>query len=92
VGEEGVTLRDLLRAGEGGPEEKVVSRSCYQQLRLAMAKLPERQRRVLKGLYFQGLGVTELARGMGISPSSVKGLEARALKNLRGSGLTYFID
>ncbi len=80
-GEE-TTLLHLLPAGEEGPEEKVFRRRRYQQLRLALAQLPQRQRRVLKGLYFEGRGVSELAREMGITPPSVKGLEARGLKNL----------
>ena len=81
-GEEGATLLDLLPAGEKGPEEEVLSRSRYLELRLALARLPEKQRQVLKGLYVEGKGVTEVGREMGIGPSSVKGLEGRGLKNL----------
>ncbi|MGI6143476.1 MAG: sigma-70 family RNA polymerase sigma factor [bacterium] len=81
-GEEGATLLDLLPAGEEGPEEEVLSRSRYLELRLALARLPEKQRQVLKGLYVEGKGVTEVGRAMGIGPSSVKGLEGRGLKNL----------
>lgn len=80
-GGEGILLDFLPAVGEG-PEEEVLCRRSYQHLRLALARLPEKQRRVLKGLYFEGRGVTELAREMGITPPSVKGLEARGLKNL----------
>ncbi|HHW55529.1 MAG: sigma-70 family RNA polymerase sigma factor [bacterium] len=79
---EGATLLDLLPAEGEGPEDVVLARSRDQELHLALARLPEKQRRVLKALYWEGKGVSELAREMGIAPSSVKGLENRGLKNL----------
>ena len=85
--EEGESLLDLLPAQGEGPEGQVLRRASYLSLRLALARLPDKQRRVLQGLYFAGQGVTELAREMGITPPSVKGLEARGLKNLAKAGI-----
>jgi len=81
-GEDGATLLDLLPAEGGGPEDEILARSRCRELRLALARLPEKQRRVLRALYLEGKGVSELAREMGISPAAVKGLEGRGLKNL----------
>lgn len=81
-GAQGTTLLEGIPAPGPGPEEEVLARHRYRELRLALARLPEKQRRVLTGLYLEGQGVSELAGEMGISPSSVKGLEARGLKNM----------
>src|SRR4051812_14079968 len=87
VGEEGETsFGDLLPSDEPEPEEEVEVSLRQAALRSAVAKLPEREREVLK--YRFGLNdvdptpLRETGRLLGMSPESVRQIEGRALKRL----------
>jgi RNA polymerase sigma factor (sigma-70 family) len=81
--EEGTALIHLLSGGDQGVEERILSKESYHSLRLALARLPEKQRQVMHALYFQEQRLTDVAKELGIGPSAVKGLEKRGLNNLR---------
>jgi RNA polymerase sigma-B factor len=60
-------------------------------LRVALARLPQREQRVLFLRYFEGLSQTETARRLSISQMHVSRLQGRALGTVRkllGDGLT----
>src|SRR3954469_22446802 len=87
VGEEGETaFGDLLPSDEPEPEEEVEVSLRQAALRSAVAKLPEREREVLK--YRFGLNdvdptpLRETGRLLGMSPESVRQAKGRALKRL----------
>jgi RNA polymerase primary sigma factor len=87
VGEEGETsFGDLLPSDEPEPEEEVEVSLRQAALRSAVAKLPDREREVLK--YRFGLNdvdptpLRETGRLLGMSPESVRQIEGRALKRL----------
>lgn len=72
----------LFSIPQPNPEEKVLISEKNTDLRLALARLPQKQRQVIISIYFKGQGLSEIAKEMSISSPSVKGLEKRGLKNL----------
>ena len=60
-----------------GPEEALARAEEREQVRLALAQLPERQARILL-LRYAGLSYAEVAQALEVAPSSVGALLARA--------------
>lgn len=66
---------DTMAAPESPPE--------YVELRWLIEQLPERERTVIWGLYFQGRNQREIARHMGISQMTVSKLHRAAVQRLK---------
>ena len=66
------------------PVEALVARSEHHALALAIAKLPERERRVVGMYYFEGAKLKDIGAELGVSVPRVSQLHARALDRLRG--------
>lgn len=74
------TYSDLRDSGASpSPEAEVVER---ETLRLALAKLPERQRAVVVLKYYEQLSTTEISRLLVIEESSVRSALTRGLATL----------
>ncbi len=87
VGEEGQTeFGDLLPSDGPPPEEQVEVALTEQSLRRAVAKLPEREREVLRLRYgidgIEPVPLREAGRRLGVSSESVRNLEKAALRHL----------
>lgn len=67
----------------GSPERELQSACDVEELRAAIARLPETQREVLVMRYFSDLNATEIARQIGKNEQSVWALTYRALQNLK---------
>jgi RNA polymerase primary sigma factor len=90
VGEAGDTvLGELLASDRPPPEEEVSANMLKQTLRRALARLPKRERDVVRLRYGIGGGrptpLRETGRRLGISPERVRQIESRALKQLAGT-------
>lgn len=66
------------------PVEALSARSDHRALVTAIAKLPERERRVVGMYYFEGAKLKEIGAELGVSEPRVSQLHARALGRLRG--------
>jgi RNA polymerase sigma factor for flagellar operon FliA len=64
-------------------EDTVVRDQQHSKLKLSLAQLPERNRRVLELFYFEDLTLEEIGKKLGISKSWVCRLHARSLELLR---------
>ena len=89
VGEdEGSQLGDLLPSGELGPDEEVEISLRGDALRSAIARLPERERRVIELRFAIEDGepatLREVGRILGISSEGARRLEGQALRLLAG--------
>ena len=82
---EPLPLRDEEIAGLPGPEDELERRAAVEELRQAIAGLPERQREavVLRDLY--GLPYADVGAALGLSVASVESLLFRARRQLRVS-------
>ena len=87
--DEDMPLGAILLGGDLGPDEQLEIRLREHALRLALARLPDREREVLKLRY--GVGgecptpLSETGRRLGISPDAVRRLERKALSALSES-------
>jgi RNA polymerase sigma factor for flagellar operon FliA len=82
TGESGV---DIAPCEAAGPEEQILRREQDRALRDAISQLPERQRVVVMGCYFEERSTVDMARQMGVSQSRVSQLRGEALRSLRRS-------
>jgi len=74
-------LDDLIEAKS--PESQVIAHNQHQHLRLAMDRLPERQRTALYLCAFHGLTNKEAAAILKLSVDALESLLARARRSLR---------
>lgn len=76
---------DLEDAAGGGasPVEEAERSELREQVRAALAELPERQRMALLLNKFHGLGYEEMADSLGMTVPAVKSLLVRARENVR---------
>jgi RNA polymerase primary sigma factor len=86
VGEGETSLGELLPADERAPEEEVEIGLRQETVRDAVARLPERERAVLK-LRFgidgdEPTPLRETGRRLGLSPEAVRKIESQALEHL----------
>jgi RNA polymerase sigma factor FliA len=70
-------------AGAGSPEEALLRDERSTRMRTALARLPEREQRMVRGHYFEGRQFDEVAAELGISKSWGSRVHARALDLLR---------
>jgi RNA polymerase sigma factor FliA len=77
-----VTVEDAEQ-GAGSPEEALLHEERLTRMRSAVAKLPERERHMIEGHYFQGKRFDVLSAEIGISKSWGSRVYAHALDLLR---------
>jgi RNA polymerase sigma factor FliA len=65
------------------PEESVIEADTFAHLHVALEQLPEKNRRVLRGYYFDNLSLEEIGEQLGLSKSWVCRVHARSLELLR---------
>lgn len=65
------------------PEHNVATRQLLAQLEPVIQGLPERERTMLRGVYFDGSTIEDAGKTMGLSKSWASRLHARALKLLK---------
>ena len=65
------------------PEDTAVAASEAQRVRSLLATLPERERALVRGFYFEGRRFDEVAQDLGISKSWASRLHSKALARLR---------
>lgn len=65
------------------PERKVLSKERSEELRAAIMKLPERQRKILEMTYWFEMKSNEVAAALGMAPSSVRVALKQARDKLR---------
>jgi RNA polymerase sigma factor for flagellar operon FliA len=70
-------------AGAGSPEEAFLRQERTTRMQTALAKLPEREARLVRGHYFEGRDFDEISAELGISKSWGSRVHARALDLLR---------
>jgi RNA polymerase sigma factor for flagellar operon FliA len=66
------------------PAKALVARCEHRALALAIAQLPERERRIVGMHYFEGVKLKDIGAELGVSEPRVSQLHARALGRLRG--------
>lgn len=80
----------LLRTSPNPTWEEVVTRASTDELRAALAELPDEQRRAVELAYFEGYTYREVAEITGVPPGTANGRMRLALAKLRqalsGSG------
>lgn len=72
-----------LAAPDGAPEEHVLAAEGREDLRRALAALPDRDRRILYLRFTQGWRLREVAEHYGISITRIAELQERAVGRLR---------
>lgn len=77
-GEEGFTLEHVL--GDYGQEERVIERVALFE---SIARLPEREQKVIALRFFHGMTQDSAARVLGVSQVQVSRLERKAVATLR---------
>lgn len=75
--------RSLLRTGPNPTWDAVVTRTSANELREALATLPEEQRRSVELAYFEGYTYREVAALTGVPPGTANGRMRLALAKLR---------
>ncbi len=71
-------------ADDAGPAEVAEQREVVQQLREAIDTLPERKQLIIRGYYFEGRKLTEIAGDLGVSRFQASRLHTEAIRELRG--------
>lgn len=75
--------RSLLRTGPNPTWEAALGRTSSTEVRVAMANLPDEQRRALELAYFEGYTYREVAQLTGVPPGTANGRLRLALAKLR---------
>ena len=93
-----VAVTDVLASGDKDvetlpgqdpdAEEMAETAELSEVMRLALERVPEKDREILELLYFQGLSVTEAGKKLGVTRSWVSRMHAKAVERLRRSFLT----
>jgi RNA polymerase sigma factor for flagellar operon FliA len=65
------------------PLQRVLRKERQKQLREAVSRLPEKNRRVIAGYYFAGLSFGQIGRDLGLSESSAWRIHAKSLEMIR---------
>ena len=78
TGDEGFTLEHVL--GDFGQEERLIERVA---LRETIARLPEREQKVIALRFFHSMTQDKAAKVMGVSQVQISRLEKRAVESLR---------
>lgn len=85
IGEDGgmFTLADVIADTCPSPEDIAQAEDQSQRLRMAMAALTPKQRRVLNEHYINGISMADIAKSEGLHYQAVVKLKDRAIKNMR---------
>ncbi|MGH2450214.1 MAG: RNA polymerase sigma factor [Candidatus Limnocylindria bacterium] len=75
--------RSLTLPEPADPEQLSIAKSEGRQLRAALERLSELQRDVLIMRYFSGLSTDEICAVLGKGPSTIRGIQHRAILALR---------
>jgi RNA polymerase sigma factor (sigma-70 family) len=70
-------------------EEIVARKTLQEQVRKAVAALPENKRQVVEMRYFEDMAISAIAKALDISSSAVKRLEKAALADLKVALIQY---
>ncbi|MFC4313029.1 RNA polymerase sigma factor [Steroidobacter flavus] len=89
---EGPDREALIEFGEEGDKECSVSTKLVKQVRAAVEKLPERQKRMLLMHVNEGMSYHEIARAYRMTPRLVQRDLARAYANLRAQVDSLALD
>jgi RNA polymerase sigma factor for flagellar operon FliA len=90
---EGTTrLEHLADEGAEDPQERVEAEERRAHLMAALARLSERERRILWAVYQEDYTLTEVARAIGLSVSQVARIHAHAILRLRGMMSRYVAE
>jgi RNA polymerase sigma factor (sigma-70 family) len=73
------------RFGDQGPEALLIRQQSVDELLRALAALPPRHRILIRGRYFEGRQLDDLAGELGISKSWASRLHRQALERLRAA-------
>jgi RNA polymerase sigma-70 factor (ECF subfamily) len=77
------SLAAELVAEQTSPSQRAIRHELWDRLAIAMAQLPEDQRRAVEMRHIEGLSVAEIATKMDRTSASVAGLLRRGLDSLR---------
>lgn len=86
-GTEGGVLADIIADPENGVDElldQISKEEINRDVRKLLHHLPDREREIIELRFFQGKTLTACAAELGISPSSVRDTQRKALRKLRG--------
>lgn len=81
---EGLSSESNLQNAES-PLENLLGQEQRQRIRSALKTLPEKNRQVLEGYYFEDLTLDEIGKRLGLSKSWVSRVHAKGLELLRGA-------
>jgi RNA polymerase sigma factor FliA len=74
---------DFVADQRPSAEEELVGRETHRRLRDAVKRLPEKNRRVLEGYYYDDKSLEEIGASMGLSKSWVCRVHAKSLEMVR---------
>lgn len=72
-----------LRPAGAPQKRKLARRQTVEKIRQLIDELPERERAVIEGFYFEERTLTDIGESLGYSPSWVSRIHGRALQRLR---------
>ena len=73
-----------MRSQAAPHQQALIRHQTHQKVRDTLERLPQTERDLLKGFYFEGRSLSEMATAMGYSPSWASRVHNRALERLRG--------
>ena len=73
------------RYGDRSPEAELLRTEALSRLLAAIPTLSVRQRRLVRGYYFEGRSLDAMAKDLGISKSWASRLHTQALRQLRAA-------
>ena len=81
--EEPLTLEDLLRSPDAGPEALYARGALFEELAVAVGELPAEQREVFVGHELEGLSFKEMSAASGVSVNTLLSRKRYAVQHLR---------
>jgi RNA polymerase sigma factor (sigma-70 family) len=81
--EEPLTLEDLLRSPDAGPEALYARRALLEELAVAVGELPAEQREVFVGHELEGRSFKEMSGASGVSVNTLLSRKRYAVQHLR---------
>ncbi len=83
-------LSDLIVDKSAGPEELIEENFLQQKVNQMINRLPEKEQKVLQGLYIEQLSACDMAKTINVSQTHIYRLQKKAVKRIRGM-LSKFI-
>ena len=78
-------MRYLSKGTEPSQEQQIIRKEGLHELNIFLEALSPQRKEVIRLLFLDGMKVREVAARMGISPVTVQGHKAKALKKLRAA-------